>query len=271
MSIKPTNSCGTRLLRVILLLMLLAGGVRPLIAWSNEGHQIIGIIGSKLLTAGAKREVDRLLDGKSLAEVAPLPDLWRRDQPLSASWHFVEIPIIAPGYNQERDCALQESEVGRACAVAAIEHFRVELANRQKSQATRVRALIFLVHLVGDVHQPLHCSDNGDRGGNMIRPTFFGEPTSLHAIWDAGIIEHAKLSATAYAESILSKYPEMPKSEGTVVDWVNASHELAMRVYTGERTLGDRYYGEQRELVERQILLAGVHLAALLNETLGRE
>jgi hypothetical protein len=271
MSIKPIDNRSLRLLRGLLLLVLLAGGVRPAIAWDNEGHQIIGILGSRFLTPAAKREVDRLLEGRSLAEIAPQPDVWRRDQPHTAIWHFVEIPLAASGYDQVRDCAPQESEVGKGCAVAAIEHFRAELANPQASRENRVRALIFLVHLVGDIHQPLHSADNDDRGGNMVRLTFFGDPTSLHAVWDAGMIARSGLSAAVYADSILSKHPEIPASEGTIVDWVNASHALARKVYPGETTLGDRYYFEQRERVERQLLLAGVHLAALLNDTLAHE
>lgn len=271
MSIKPINSRGPRLLQGLVVLALLAGTARPAYTWGSEGHHIIGVLSSKLLTAKTRAEVDQLLGGKSLAEVGPLPDEWRRDQPLSAGWHFVLIPRLETSYDQERDCAPQRSEVGRDCAVAAIEHFRAELANPQAPREVRARALIFLVHLVGDIHQPLHCVGSEDRGGNTVRVTFYDEPTSLHAIWDSGIILRARLSADAYAASIVAHFPQQPAADGTVVDWVNACHALAGHAYTSEGKLGDSYYQERRELVDRQLLLAGVRLAALLNDTLDRQ
>ena len=119
-----------------------------------------------------------------------MADQIRMQRPETAPWHYVNIPIHpAPDepsdYDATRDCP------NDACVVAKIEQFERVLADRQVSQRQRLEALKYLVHFVGDVHQPLHTSNDHDRGGNEVPVTFMGRQTNLHAVWDTGIIEPA--------------------------------------------------------------------------------
>ena len=102
------------------------------------------------------------------------------------NWHFVNIPYDATSYLPQRDC--KETPKGD-CVVNAVERSRATLADRSAPKGKRAEALMFLVHFVGDIHQPLHCVDRNDAGGNNLAVTFFDKPMSLHAVWDYGIID----------------------------------------------------------------------------------
>ncbi|MEO8035411.1 MAG: S1/P1 nuclease, partial [Acidobacteriota bacterium] len=162
---------------VVLGNLALAFSNSSLFAWGHEGHQIVATVAAHRLNAAAAAEVGVLLDGQSLADVAALPDTWRSNEPETSNWHFVNIPKDDTAYDEARDCPPQASEVGRDCAVAAIEHFTSVVSDATAPKATRARALTFLVHFVGDIHQPLHSANNNDLGGNKVPVTWFGAAT----------------------------------------------------------------------------------------------
>ena len=165
-------------------------------AWGQEGHSIVAEVAQHRVSASTLDKIGKLLsvesgsNAVSLASIASWADDYKfepagKDTP---SWHFVNIPDDQPAYNQPRDC-------NKGCAVTAIDQSKGTLENCAATPDSRRLALKMLVHLVGDVHQPLHATDRtdaytrkDDRGGNDIPVTFFGKASNLHEVWDTGII-----------------------------------------------------------------------------------
>jgi hypothetical protein len=257
-----------------------------LFAWGQTGHQIVATVAARGLSPAAAKQVNVLLGGQSLADVAPLPDQWRKTDTQESGWHYVNIPKSDTAYDATRDCPPQQSEVGNDCAVAAIEHFKTVLADTTQSNDTRAKALTFIVHFIGDVHQPLHDADNNDEGGNKVAVTWFGAathtysgdsnpvPWNLHAVWDDAIIAHTGMSVDAYATHLLKGPRPANATKGTTIDWTNASYKLAKsHAYvipaTSPAPLGPKYYARNLPTVNRQLLLAGLRLRSVLETALG--
>jgi hypothetical protein len=295
-----------RLLFVSLLLVALLALPQRGQAWGLIGHFVVAEIAEHHLTPEALDQVHALLRDEGfehLDQVASWPDTIRRERPEASPWHYVGIPLEEDAYVATRDC-----ESGN-CAVAAIEHFRAILADRTQPIVARREALKFLVHFVGDLHQPLHGADNAnDHGGNKVLIDYFGVtsdngyPLSLHWVWDTSIIEHrlgvkegplsqanleAKRAAAIEANEIdrhfgKSLAAEAARSSDPAV-WAMESHDAAKRwVYPGvvavgatppatPITLGAAYQARSWPVIERRLDLAGLRLAALLNKTLVSE
>jgi acid phosphatase len=252
----------------------------------RDGHQIVATVAARGLSEAAAAQVALLLDGKSLADVAALPDEWRKTEKETAEWHYVNIPKSDTAYNPTRDCPPQTSEVGHNCAVAAIEHFKTVLADRTASKEARARALIFVVHFVGDIHQPLHNADNHDLGGNKVLVTWFGAashtypgdskpvPWNLHTVWDDAMIERTGLTVDAYAGHLLAGTQPANATSGSTIDWVNAAYKLAKTkayvIPAGKPApIGKAYYTKNLPVVDSQLLLAGLRLRSVLEAALG--
>jgi nuclease S1 len=260
-------------------------------AWGPQGHEIVGRIAELNLTPQAMQAVNELLNGTNATvtirisddSVANWPDHIRRDRPESAPWHYVDIPFAAVGFDRERDCL---NHTG--CVVEAIEHFQRVLANKDASSEKRVEALKFLVHFVGDIHQPLHCAErNGDKGGNLCLVRWPGNPNPvrLHGVWDGNLVaknlDDRKLDALAYAD-YLDRTFAVPNAEswstGKPPDWAWESHHTAITVvYDTIPTNGPpellsvEYIRRGEGLVDIQLAKAGLRLAKLLNQTLGQQ
>jgi hypothetical protein len=204
--------------------------------------------------------VSSLLGGESLEEASTWADDIRQSRPETARWHYVNIPLAAQGYNPERDCR-------RGCVVGQILREEAIITDRGIPASQRAEALKFLVHFIGDVHQPLHCSDNGDHGGSLLEVRFLGKTTTLHQLWDSRLLDRARLPNAAALEAIFAKEDLRSWSEGDLVSWVNESHRLAPRAYRipPSRTLGRAYVDANVPIVEEQIMKAGLRLAATLN------
>lgn len=261
--------------------------------WGRDGHRLVALIAAHDLSPTAAAEVTLLLDGQSLAAVASLPDSWRTSEPETANWHFVDIPRSDTGYDESRDCPAQQSEVGKDCAVAALAHFISVLGDENASKEHRARALTFVVHFVGDVHQPLHNADDHDRGGNGFPVTWFGAAThtvqtakgpkqvawNLHAVWDEAIIERTGLSESDHLASLLAMAPPADAANDSVTTWVNDAYQLAKAnaydipaASKGKPArLGKQYFATNRPVVDAQLLRAGLRLRAILEHALGTE
>jgi hypothetical protein len=172
--------------------MLVASPVKAF-AWGYEAHRVIAEIAEQFLQPQTVHQVRALLaieNVTTLADVSTWADEIRQQHPETAHWHFVSIPIHPLAgepkeYDATRDCPYGD------CVVAKIEEFERVLSDRQKPDRERLEALKYLVHFIGDVHQPLHASNDHDRGGNDVTVMFMGLPTNLHAVWDSGIISPA--------------------------------------------------------------------------------
>lgn len=216
---------------LLLLLVMCADAL----AWGSEGHRIIADIAEQYLEPATARQVRDLLaveNATTLAEVSNWADEIRPQRRETAPWHFVDIPLQASGYDASRDCPRG------ACVVAQIDRFVAELRDQHLPPRQRLEALKFVVHFIGDVHQPLHASDNNDRGGNNVKVLFDGRATNLHAVWDTWLLAPAVAGdERSYA---LRLFHSITPAEiaawrgGSSTDWANESHDVARRVIYGE-------------------------------------
>lgn len=260
-------------------------------AWGPSGHRIVALVATKHLSKAARKKVKKILDGQTLADVANWADDEREERPETAKWHFVNLPRNATGLVRSRDCP-NTSDGEPGCAVTAIEKFAAVLSNNNASDDDRAEALKFIVHFVGDLHQPLHVSFKDNRGGNDIQVKFFGKQSNLHKVWDSGIINRAGLSEEEFANELEATLRDETGDEefgvmsdtvskritqiqsGTLDDWTNESFALAVRnAYddvptNGTAKLGQDYYDTNWLIVDRQLIRGGLRLARILNDVL---
>lgn len=287
----PARMAGmTRLLLLLILPVLLLPA--PARAWSAQGHRLVAALAEAQLTPRALSDVAVLLAGENdptLPGVATWADDLRRSDAdafkRTASWHYVNFPSGTCAYRPERDCP------DGNCVIGQIERQRAILADRRLPVATRRDALKFLVHLVGDVHQPLHSGNRPDKGGNGfqvslrtdLKPEAYAQKdyvdgimgTNLHSIWDYYLFASTRLSLPGYAARLGAK-PGAPHAAIESADpaaWATGSCKLldARQVYPSSHRMDSRYLDSQRPLAEQQVRLAAKRLAALLNATLGKQ
>jgi nuclease S1 len=268
----------TRLTYVFLFLIFFASAPSPSLAWGVEGHRIIAYIAAKELTSAARAQVQDLLRGDAesvMVEASTWADDIRPRRSETAQWHFVDIPIASTGFNASRDCPKDN------CIVAQIEREKTILGDRQLTTAVRAEALRFMIHFVGDIHQPLHAADNGDRGGNTMRVSLGGKGTNLHAVWDTAIVQSLGVNAGAVADDLIAQVTQSDRKawqDGGAVDWANESWRLArMEIYAQKPVSGgtrapiilpSSYSASEGEVVRTQLEKAGERLAWLLNRVL---
>ncbi len=254
-------------------------------AWSVKGHAVIADIASSRLTPATRKNLNLLLGKNSLASIANWADAIRTDQPETFGWHFVDIPRNATGFSEERDCYRPQDKGPTSqtdhhnCVVDRIEMFRQVLGDGNASERDRLIALMFLVHFVGDLHQPLHAIEDA-RGGNDIKVRVFGAdqcgsyPCSLHGAWDYSLVEHTGYSEEEYVrhlQGLIRKEHLEQKAGGSPADWANESHSEAIEIWVNNgASIDEAYYQAHIRLVDERLALAGLRLAGLLNETLGR-
>jgi hypothetical protein len=265
----------TMLLRTGLLLVAFGlGAVTEAASWGASGHSIIAEIAQRRLNPQALRTIKELLGGDvSLASVASWADELAQVRPETVNWHFVNIPYDATSYDPARDC--KETPRGD-CVINAIARARAVLADRKASRQQRAEALMLLIHFVGDVHQPLHAANRNDAGGSQVAVTFFDRPMSLHGVWDFGIIDKRTYDwgeYVRYLEQCWLRGKDISiLQQGTPVDWAQEAHRAAVDVayaVPDDFKLGQPYYERSLPVVDRQLALAGVRLARVLNQALG--
>jgi len=270
----PSKCVHLKVAAVGLALLLSAMG-----GWGKEGHAIIAQIAWDELSPEAKTEIRTLLGDTGLPEIASWADSVRHEPNYkwSAPLHYVNMPADADAYVHERDCPPQ------GCVVSAIDRFATVLADHDKSPQERGEALMFIVHFVGDVHQPLHGGRAEDRGGNSIEVTFRGEETNLHRVWDYGIIEAA--SDEPWPEQAKALEHEITEQDrivwlasetpdnwiATAGRWAFESHRLAEMyaypVHSGDE-LGQAYIDHCDPVVNVRLKEAGIRLASVLEACL---
>ncbi len=215
---------------------------------------------------------DLLEPGESLADASTWADEYSREVPGSASWHFVNVPISATHYDPA-DCR------PRGCVVSKIGEFRAILADPKASRAAKRRALRFLVHLVQDLHQPMHVADRNDRGGNNVQLRYGRyDNTNLHQVWDSGLLRQGFRNENQLVRA-LDELATGPGArdwlKGRVEDWADESLAVGRRAYAipgSSATLrsGDAisrdYERENLPRVVDRVARSGVRLAAMLNE-----
>lgn len=250
-------------------------------AWGGDGHQIVCLIAEERLTPAAKAGIHELLGDANIsdAEVASWADNVRRERKETGPWHYVDIPLDAPAFDENRDGQHGNNVIDQ------INHFAAVLADHKASKRDRTEALKFLVHFVGDLHQPLHCAERDhDKGGNGRLVYFLDQhrAINLHSVWDSSILLHQKgaMRVLPFAMSLNSKITAEQTdawAKGAVKDWANESHDVAVKVvYAGVPARGpvpkldQAYVDRATAAVDEQLEKGGVRLAVVLNRCFGQ-
>ena len=234
-------------------------------AWGPTGHRTIGKIAEKHLTKKAKRQINELLKGESLAFVSTYGDEIKSNKKYNDfyTWHYVNMPL---------DSRYEDSEKNpKGDLVTGINKCISILKNDTSSLEDKSFYLKMLVHLIGDLHQPMHIGRKEDKGGNTIQVQWFGRGTNLHRVWDSNMIEEWNMSYLELADNAedLSKLQIKAIQEGTIIDWVHDTHKLSKITYAsveiGEN-LKYRYSYDHFSTVRKQLQKSGIRLAKLLND-----
>jgi hypothetical protein len=243
-------------------------------AWGEDGHSVTGIMALQMADHSVRGELDRILGGIDDARIRALcnwPDVIREETEWAwtAPQHFVNIPRSSRAYSRQRDCPDGQ------CVTEAIIKYAGQLADNRLTDESRTQAFAWLCHLVGDLHQPLHCGFADDRGGNKVIVEFAGESMDLHEFWDAALIR-SRAKSVQLLSSVLQ--PQAGESAGsqwsreTVIGWTNESHELAAAsAYPGSPEINESFADESWKLAQQQLSLAVDRLALILNAILGED
>lgn len=241
--------------------------------WGREGHQIIATVAEDHLDESTKVMIQSLIGNNHLYSIASWADDVRKDRRETAPWHYVDIRL-GSAYDASRDCSLPHG-----CVVVKIEEFLKVLTTKEASREDRAEALKFVVHFVGDIHQPMHAVEEA-RGGNEIHVQFLDSDRcgpyecNLHRVWDTSMIQHSGMSRADYAqheEELITAEKLDGQRIGMPEQWANESAKLAEAAWVPDGAdLDERYYDQQIKVVARQMALAGLRLARVLNETIGK-
>ena len=242
-------------------------------AWGSDVHQAVATLAEQRLTADTRRSVGDFLNGQRMAEVSTWADEVRdTTHRATYNWHFLNIPSESDRYEARRDC--QPAERGD-CIIAALERGERDLANPRLGRDRRREALMFVIHLVADLHQPLHVSNHDDRGGNGRPVVEIGGATNLHSAWDSGIVlASGKTTATliADANSALRGRDERSIAKGTYVDWAMEMFDVTRRIVYAQVEGDGRITEPERQaamqIITEQIARGGVRLAAVVERAL---
>jgi hypothetical protein len=241
--------------------------------WGTTGHRVVAAIAQNHLSPKATLELQKLIGRENLAMWANWPDFIKSDTThtwdSTFKWHYVDVP----GNLGKDDFLKALKDLPGENLYTQIPAMVAQLKNKSLSKEQRIIALRFLIHLVGDLHQPLHVGRPDDAGGNKITEYWFDKKTNLHAVWDGSLVEFQEYSYTEYAHilDIASPSEVADIQKSSLDDWFYESHQLADKVYAlspPESKLGYKYnYIFQHDL-DQQLLKGGLRLAKLLNEAL---
>lgn len=238
-------------------------------AWALLGHRIVGQIAESYLTPVAKKEIAKLLGTESPAMASNWADFIKSDTAMSylSSWHYIN---IKGGLNHEEVLNFLTTDAGTD-AYTKVNFIISQLKNKKLPKDEKAFYLKLLIHIVGDLHQPLHVGRPEDQGGNKIKVLWFNVPYNLHQVWDAQLIEYQELSYTEYASAInhTTKAQRLAWQKEPMTDWIWESYQLAEKIYGDvkqpDEKLGYYYNYKYIGSLERELLKGGVHLAGLLN------
>jgi hypothetical protein len=234
--------------------------------WGQTAHRVTGAIAEQYLTDEARIAIQKILPDESLAEASTWADEMRSDpgvfwQKTASPWHYVTVPS-----------GKTYGDIGapkRGDAVSALAGFRETLLDQKARRVDKQLALRFIVHLVGDLHQPMHSGNGKDRGGNDFKVKFMGNSSNLHRVWDSDLVNHQKLSYSEWVSWLNDKITESEANSWKVTDpqvWIAESAEIRDTVYPATNSVSWDYIYSNMPIVKRRLQQAGIRLAAYLNE-----
>lgn len=242
--------------------------IQNVMAWGPVGHQIVAQIGEDQLTAKAKIAIEKLLPGKRLAEVSNWADSIKSKPEWvhTKSWHFVDIPDDQSYETIPHDPA--------GDVITSITQMVSVLISPTTSELDKQQALMFIVHLVGDIHQPLHVGRPSDRGGNDVKVVFEGRNMNLHSLWDSGMITRQNMDYLQYAQSLQGhsflksrfNLDEIPLDQIVDEDMAIRNQIYIFSAKDGPVILDQGYFARNLASMNSRLLLGGKRLATLLNK-----
>ena len=241
-----------------------------LLSWGVTGHRAIGKIAADHLSAQAKAAVHDLIGDTTLADVSTWPDEVR-SQPAyrhTASWHFINLPL---GLSRaDFDSKVKGMTVDNV--YSALQQQEQILGANTSTREEKAEALKYIVHFVGDLHQPMHVSREEDKGGNTIQLNYDGMGTNLHALWDSKLIDHQGLTYEQMASAYDHPTPEQVRQwqSDPLLQWVWESYQASSSLYAEvdamkSRAIDDQYYQQHIGIIQDRIEKAGIRLAGVLN------
>lgn len=246
----------------------------PAHAWGQLGHRIIGELADERISGKTRAQIALILGEEDLAEASTWPDEQRSNpapfwQKEADPFHYVTVP-------QGKAYA----DVGAPAAgdaLSALNRFAATVRDPDASPADKALALRFIIHIVGDLHQPLHAGNGTDRGGNDVRLRWFGQDTNLHTVWDTRMIEGKGLSYSEYSAWLGRQIGPDETIAWWTADpavWVAESTALRDRIYPATNdavpSLGYTYQFEHLPSAELRLQQGGVRLAAYLDQLFAR-
>ena len=233
--------------------------------WGQNGHRVVGQVAENHLSKKALKKIDEVLGGYSLAMVSNFMDEIKSEPKYDSlkPWHYCTIPD-----GEEYSEAPEEGDI-----ILAIENYTQLLKSGDLKREEEAFILKCLIHLVGDIHQPLHVGNGTDRGGNDVKVTYFWESSNLHRVWDTGIIDGQNLSYTEYVEWI-DKADESQTTawqSDDVMVWAKESTSFRKQIYDlpEDKKINYRYNYDNIKTLNLRLLQAGIRLAGILESIYG--
>lgn len=254
-------------MKKVLFLICFCSVTLSVFGWGQTGHRVTGLIAEKYLSKNARKELERILTGQSLAIASTWMDEIRSDSTYdyTADWHWVTI--------QNGETYEQSKKNPNGDIIQTLERIIAELKSKKLSPKEETERVKMLIHLIGDLHQPLHVGGGNDRGGNEIKVTWFRVDSNLHRIWDSDMIDETRLSYTELAQSLDKPTAEQLQQwqKISVRNWASESMNYRKQVYDyGKGKLGYDYSYLYFPIVRERLLQAGVRIASVLNEIYGK-
>ncbi len=252
-----------RILRTLLHTCLFALAVHShhALAWGSDGHKIVAMLAEAQLSPAARKEVDRLLAQEPSATLAS-NSTWADEHrnPATAAWHYVNFPRGDCNYLPERDCP------DGKCVVAAIDR-QIEVLRTPGDDEKRLTALKYVVHFIGDIHQPLHAGFGDDRGGNSYQLQAFMRGSNLHAVWDTGLIKSLQQENEQIVKSLLVRPLSIQKTPFNAATIAMESCKIVSQSgFYPDRLVTPEYVDRNVPVMAYQLAAAGRRLAQVLNE-----
>lgn len=241
-------------------------------AWGMLGHRIVGEIAHRHLSAKAKKNIQKILGNESMAIASNWPDFVKSDPSFDYldTWHYVNLKEGLT--RQQVETHLQQDTSTNAYTKI---NFLVTELKKDLTQEKKAQYLKILIHLIGDIHQPMHVGRPEDLGGNRIRVEWFNQPSNLHRLWDSQLIEYQQLSYTEYVMAIdhVTKSQSKIWQQEPMTQWFFESYQIADQLYKElkqpQEKLGYRYNFDHVQTLNERLLKGGVRLAGVLEEIFG--
>ncbi len=236
-------------------------------AWGQLGHFLIGYMAEQQMKRSVRKKVERILYPVSIARSGTWMDDIRSDREYdyANSWHYLN------SKNGEYDPSTQEKT---GDAYESIQRIKAELKAGNLELKKEAKLLKMLIHMVEDIHQPLHVGTGDDRGGNDVKIEFFGQPTNLHALWDSGMIDRQGMSYTEIGDELSRRLTREMQSKyraATMEDWLKEAVSYRPMVYKlpENKKISYQYMYENYSIAEDRLIAASVRLAQILEEIYG--